>query len=411
MNSIIATESSEHFPGHVVSKKPNFKFTRKPLKILSKQITNASSMEPLKIIDLNLDCLEHILRGFNLTDLISIGSTCIHLNDAVCRTFTLMFKKHEVFIDCNQFPRFTVRSQSNQPHQRESNGNNIETFLKVFGTEVKKLTVLNMSPIKYEDIQRVENDKNIEQLITKYCKKYLTAIQFKNCGKCSMLNAQPFEKITKVIFEQCTLSEKFSDFSYLFPGMRLLEMIDCNVTNVQNSIEKEFPHLESLSLAVPFDLNSWARSTFSVENIMAVMDHNQNLKYLSLQYWNESAYDAKLLKYASVKLNELKTLQIWHSKYTDLGSHGNLDFKSVRKLILSNTYHVPGRLTRNLDIFTCENLQTFSIHNEFDAECTTFIDRHKTIKKIMILPKGRHDWYPLDADIQRITSKLGEMKD
>lgn len=279
------------------------------------------------LIDLNYDCLEHIFNGFCLTDLIAVGGTCTYLQSVACRYFQSKFRKFYMFIDCDQYPCYSI-SKPPTFHSIDI-GTDIEAFLFVFGGVLSKLTIRNMCPIRNVDPERLEHDAKIQQLIDTYCRKSLHEIKFQHCGKLTMHHAQPFEEVTKISFDRCILGDKVANFQYLFPRMRKLDLIDCDVRSVRQSIEKEFPQLEYFNLSVPFGVNSWSESSFTVANVKTAIERNPNLKSLNLCYWNLSAYDAKLLKYAAANLHQLKSLQLWHLRYTDFYSDGDIHFPTV----------------------------------------------------------------------------------
>ncbi|XP_055296882.1 uncharacterized protein LOC129565739 [Sitodiplosis mosellana] len=191
---------------------------------------------PTKLNDLNYDCLEHIFGGFCLVDLIGIGGTCTYLQSATCRYFQTKFRKHTVFIDCERFPNYSISSGA--VHQRTNIGSDIEAFMFVFGAVLSKLAIVNMCPMLQVDPERLESDAKIQRLIEKYCRNHLREISFRNCGKLTMNHAQPLEEVVKVSFDHCVLGEKLANFDYMFPKLKRLDLIDCDVRGVRRSIEK-----------------------------------------------------------------------------------------------------------------------------------------------------------------------------
>lgn len=261
--------------------------------------------EPLKIIDLNDFCLQRIIRLLSLQDIINVAGSCTRLQKMACVVFKLVLREHEVVIDCSQFPSYTVNARSDVLPKMFF-GSDFDAFITSFGEVIKKLTITNMFPVAQRDLDRLKNDEDIEQLVTKNCRDHLCDITFKRCGTRAMNQAKPFKEVTKVSFINCAMGQKGSDFDYLFPKMRKLEMIDCDVTEVRESIVRPLPQLKCLDLYVPLDLNSWMGSSFSVKNVKAAIDLNPQIQSLGLCYWNEVAYDAKLLQYSAVNLPNLR---------------------------------------------------------------------------------------------------------
>lgn len=354
----------------------------------------SKSNKSTTILDVNYDCFERIFNGFTLDDLVKAGNTCTYLQSIVCSYFRSKFRKHAVIIDCDRFPVYEVTSSSLNVNYRSCTGRDLFAFLHVFKKLLFKLTIVNMYPIII-DTERLRHDTIIEKMICKYSCDTLDEIKFGNCGQQMMNQAEPFKAVTKVSLERCVLGRKGSDFGYLFPSMRRLDLIDCNVYNVRDSIAKEFPNLGCFHLSVPLNDNSWSDWSFDVPAIMSMMDLNPNIQSLKLCYWNASAYDAKLIHYAAQKLHQLNHLQLWHLRFTEFFSHGVIRFNSVRKFTLVNQCHVPGKLQANLDALSFENLCKFHMIGEFDNACAMFLARHKTIREISILPSGQHDWYVL----------------
>lgn len=233
---------------------PN-KSKRQPLILVNAK--NDVVQHTTKITDLNFDCLEYIVQSFSLHDLLRFGYTCVYLKKAACTVFTLMFRNHEVQIDCEQFPNCSVVSRSKLAHQRFTGGINFEELLTVFGDVITNMTIVklrSMSKFNRLDNEQVMRDNNVEQLM-KHCRQELLVLKLKDCGKQAMVNAQPFPKLTKISFERCVLGKGMANFSHLFPCMRKLEIIDCDVASVRDSINKPFPLLESFNVIMPLSAN------------------------------------------------------------------------------------------------------------------------------------------------------------
>ncbi|XP_031633995.1 uncharacterized protein LOC116347528 [Contarinia nasturtii] len=409
MHRLCPSENKENIFGECIQSDSksmtSSKRKRHPLDSINPNTAKIEMKSSTAIERVNYDCFERILDGFHLDDLVKVGSSCKHLQSIVCDFFQTKFHKHAVLIDSEQFPRYAVTSNAVHDNYRFGIGHDLNAFLNVVGEKIEKIIILNMFPIA-ANLTRFENDTKIEQMITKCCGKTLNEIKFKNCGQQMMNGAEPFENVTRVSFENCALGRKASDFTFLFPIMYRFDLIDCNVMDVRHSIEMEFPKLKCFNLNVPLSLNSYANISFNIQNIMAMIDRNPHIESLKLCYWNESAYDAKLLHYVAQKLNDLKNLQLWHLRYTEFFSHGDIHFNSVRKLTLANHCHISGKLAANLAALSFENLSKFCITGEFDSECTAFLARHKTIRAISFVSSGAHDWYPSEADVIGIVNLL-----
>lgn len=279
-------------------------------------------IQPLLISDLNSDCLQHIFRCFNLEDLTNVAGSCTTLNEAAHKVFHGMFRDHEVLIDCNRYPIYKVTSNSRLLHQRLFCGRNIDTFFQFLGKVISKLTISNMCTMAGADVDEGALRSIEGLLMSDDIRKHLIELKFQNCREVAIGEILPFEKVAKVIIERCIINSN-ADFGYLFPSMQKLELIDCNVVNNRECIERPFSHLRALNVMVTFDVNSFANLSFTADNIKAAINQNPDIKILGLCYWNATAYDGTLLQYAALNLPSLKTLHLWHFRYTEFWTAGD----------------------------------------------------------------------------------------
>lgn len=362
--------------------------------------------EPTTILKMNYDCMELIFRYLHLKDLMNVAVTCVELNSHASQYFTQTYRNGEVCIDCNQFPRFRLTYSTLHANEKFV-FDDIIGFIEAFGELVPKLTIRNLFPLD-NCAPRLANDTLLQESIVKHCREHVRQMRFITCGEATMNNVLPFTKLEKVIFDGCHMGEMFSDFKNLFPNIRKLEMIDCNVTNAHECIQDL--QLECLNITVPLALNAWANCAFTVADVKAAIDANPTIHKLALCYWNQSAYDAKLLKYVSLNLPFLKTLKLWHIRFNEFNTEGDIYFSSVRKFTLANSHHVIGRLELNFSKLWFPELDKFYMIDEFDMECISFIGRHKTIRNLYFLPSGNHDFYPTDFDIKHFVDLLPNLE-
>lgn len=363
----------------------------------------------LKIVDLNNYCLQRIVRILPLQDIINVAGSCKRLQAAACGIFQFLLREHEVVIDCTRYPRYTINTKSTELPQMFS-GSDLVAFAAAFGKIITKLKVIHMNHVSMNDAQQMQINATIMNMLMTECVMNLRAITFLRCGEQMLKDDQRFEEVTKVTFEKCILGKNESHFQHFFPKMRKLELIDCSVRDVRDCIAMSFPLLKCLNLSVTLDANSWSKLSFTVENIKSAIDLNPQIQSIGLCYWNESAYDATLLQYAAVNLPYLKSLELWHLRYTDFSSHGPIQFANVHKFTLAHSYDEIGRLDRNLSALSFPKLHKFYINGCFDTECLTFLSRHKTIKKLSHSTNGQHNRYPSDDDIIKVGSILPNLE-
>lgn len=371
-----------------------------------------ASKDPLQIIDLIPDCLEYVFNDLNFQDLINVAGACKYLQARASEYFKSHVKCHEVIINCDEYPRYTVQMQSNRwPH--EFKGRDFEAFIFGLNEVIEKLTIINLFPLRADEL-RLQTDANIERMIAKAFtgKKQLGELKFIRCGPRMMKSYTSLElRIESVAFERCVLGDSAFNWPDLFPNMQKLAVVDCDASMVRQCIEKPFPRLKCFELtASRSDENSWFDSAFSEPNVQRAFDENPDIQKLSLCYWNGLAHDATLLKYAAEHLASLKSLHLWHLPCTEFFSKGAIDFMTVRKLILSNDLYRPEKLHRNLASLTFHALEKFYFLGHYDAECVTFLARHQNIRKFICHPFGSHSHYPTDFDLKTFGNTLPQLK-
>lgn len=365
-----------------------------------------SSKNSMQLIDLIPDCLDYILNDLSFADLISVAGTCTFLQNIASEFFITHAKNHEVIIDCDDYPRYKVNMQSKR-WPSAFNGRDFEAFIFGFKSVVEKLTIKHLFPLRADEM-RQRNDAKVESIIVKAFagKEKLSELKFDRCGW-GMLKEQTLKlksefHVESVTFEQCILRDSAFNWPNLFPNMKKLAIIDCDVSMASQCIEKTFPHLTCFDLTVSYlNENTWFDCTFTEQNVERFMDENPNIQKLALRYWNETAYDAKLLKYAAEHLASLESLHLWHLQYTEFYSEDAINFAYVRKLTLTNDFYHPEKLKQNLGSLTFHALEKFYILGKYDAECVTFLARHQNIRKFICYPHGLHLHYPTDSDLKK----------
>lgn len=380
---------------------------------INRQIAQALSKHPLQFINLIDDCIEHILRELSFQDLVHLASTCDRFQYVVPSFFIKCTKKHELIIDCDKYPRYTLNTWDNTgPIPRKFFGTDFPLFIFGFHEVIKKLTILNLFPVtEYEP--RHQNDPKIERLVAKIFNKRdnLRELTFIRCGPKTLMAHDTMEfHVGKVSFDRCHLGQAALKWGKIFPKMHQLTIIDCHTDIARECIENPL-NLKSFELdASHLHVNNWFGGRFTEENVQRFMDENSQLKKLGLCYWNEIFYSPQLLKYAAEHLPLLQSLQLRHLQYANFCTKGAIDFPSVRKFTLSNECKIAEQLQRNLANLTFPMLQKFYLLGYYDAECVSFLARHQTIRKFVCHPFGLHDHYPTDFDIKTFANVLPQLE-
>lgn len=113
-------------------------------------------------------------------------------------------------------------------------------MLRSFGNEIESLL------IDYDNCNENRRyEKALEDAVTKYCCKTLSAIDFVNCYQDSMNEIEPFTNVNLVEFRDAHVGSTLGQLKKWFPNMDCLQFTDTYVVD-SKCIHEHFPQLESL---------------------------------------------------------------------------------------------------------------------------------------------------------------------
>lgn len=320
-----------------------------------------------KITDLNQNVLEKIFGYLNLGDLLSITDTSKRFKKPTDWIFRSKYGKSKMIFWS------THTSRGTHPVWK-ANNIYIDDFtlclktLRCFGHAIPKL---DLNYLKINENKCAE----IDYYVIKYCTA-LVDVTFKHAGEDTLnLMAKPFEKVEKITFEDSYLSGKLADFNKWFPRLCTLELKFFMRIGNPKSLEKNFPHLESLTIDGQVNNIRWI-------NIINLLHLNPQLRRLHISDY----FDMKFLQNSNKHLHFLENLTI--SKWTeDEFAHDgeSVHFKNVRNLTIdfSRFCKVPQIPLRfhQLEALTVDAVYMCRFNDNF----IDFMRKHSTIRKLKII--------------------------
>lgn len=341
---------------------------RKP----SENQNGANVSESTKITDINMDCMEHILKDLSLDDLLSVADCCSRLREAA--VFTLVAKQ--------TFKRLhlkDIRTTADQTIVYDHQGISIDNltmalrFLRCFGHTIYKLT------IDYSGIGDTHS-AIVDQYITKYCSETLLRLEVSHARKQMMNHIQkPFSNVNFLQFSNCVLGEPLYDIAKWFPYLIELTFCGSNQIAAHNSIPSNFQSLSTFKVT----LKNHHKSHFRAYVINLLRQHSF-LKRLAI---SGDGWNAKFLQNVSKHLQNVHTLDIrWTNKLSNLNGGGKsprpIHFKRVTELSidfrdLENQLEMP-RIPFSFD--RLESITIYSMRSKINEDLLDFLGKQAFLK-------------------------------
>lgn len=202
----------------------------------------ALAKPPLKIIDLNDDCLEKIFHQLSILDLFNVAVANEWLRPAAGNVFRRRFGHTTIVFNANQQHYYSDYQHSDGEFFQI---NDLKSFLqriRCLGSSIANLKIV------YCDLDKNQCDY-IDQYLNEYCAESLENISFVNRTSDFIRNFEkPFVGVQRVTVLDSCLGNKFAYFPQWFPNVRHLELQ--NALMDDRSIEMPLQHLQHLDIDV-----------------------------------------------------------------------------------------------------------------------------------------------------------------
>lgn len=171
-----------------------------------------------QITDLNTYCFEHLFKYLKLNDLFVLCNLNANSIDAARAVFSQRYSEHLVQIGGKIIPKQKPIVESKSKIIISAAPDYVK-FLRVFGEQVKKLEIQNLSN------ENLKTDwLEIKSLFDKKCVATLTEFKINNCGTDLMNGVQNVFVAVESLDISCSRLGKCNDLSKWFPNVKQLKL-------------------------------------------------------------------------------------------------------------------------------------------------------------------------------------------
>lgn len=331
-----------------------------------------------KLEDVNEDCLLLIFEHLPVADLLSMENINSHFNILAADELKRRFSRKLVVIEDFAMEMSVNPLLGKMYESRDCiylfNAPLIVRFLKQFGSSIESLQI-NFDTMGL--ILDPPNSQVLFQLIAEHCSKSLSQLHL-GWLKQSIFNNMKtvFEKVEIISFEGRLYDLGLDEFSLndLFPALRELYLNEVVLLRDPDCLKLKIPHL--VHLEVTIDEGDAAQLFVTQRLISELIRKNPQIQSLVMRQAS-----ANLLKSASVKLIQLKHLEIYDYRGRN-NDNRNIHFEHVKSFKVDNDVPV--------DISFGNDLKDFEIEGAIpdNNKYIEFIENNKHLKRIQI--KGRY---------------------
>lgn len=365
------------------------KLKSKPLKRAYDENGNEVSMSkkskndvvPLKLDDLNDDCLGSIFAYLDPKDLVNAARTNSCFIPSAQSVFAQQYRNKKFVLST-----FMIGNSGYNTIDKSF----AVPFFHLFGEYVSELLVDCLT----------QHDQKVEEAILTHCASSLVSLDLvyttTNCFK--TIN-KPLESIEKLTIVRGMLSQKLSDVNTWFPNLTSLEMLNIKLVD-PTCIEHHFHSLKELMIHNE-------KKTLPQSSIIAMLRLNPQVEKMR---WRQVEYDVSLVRAISENLPLLEELELWAPEDRFLSfANDKITFENVKKFTLNSFYHraefvecVP---------FQFKKLETLILDgfNEYQDHLVDFVIQNKGLKQLSLSPYiGDFDDLTID-DIGTILDALPKL--
>lgn len=323
---------------------------------------------PMKILDVNNDCIEHVFNYLGLLDLINVAEASKHLRQVAIMFFAHKYQRKIVKINAykfrsNQFPSVEITNDTIFIHKPKP----AFKVLRLFGGIIRNTTMFGESSKQL--------DREILIYINEYCSEALESFAT-NCGPdfTYAVAKKPYINVEEVSIKFGRIGFVLSQFNDTFPEMRRLELIYTEFFDHQRFATK-FNQLEHLKI----DFNATETTAFTRTDVKKLIRLNPQLQSLSIS----GDFNVKFWEYIKEQLKQLKVLELSYGQ-DELHPHTSdpIRFECVEILTLhmgfSDRWWSPER------IFSFKQLKECTITSHLTNSWINFVIANPTIEKLNI---------------------------
>lgn len=330
---------------------------------------------PLRLVDINDDCLQMIFEFLNLDDLVNVAEANESFIPAAVAVFSRFHRNKEFKASLFLKPELMIDDISLQEDAAAA-------FFRHFGHRLLQLSI----HFYYQ------HSTTFEKMILQYCTDSLTKLHlYIPDGNNFNAIRKPFTMVEKLHMSHGLLGKQLSQISIWFPNLTTLELVSVNLFQLE-TIDLKLPRLKHLLIAL---------TNLSQSTICKILRANQQLESLVLR----CDYDVHLLQTISRHLPQLEELGLWPPTdgFQSFGDQ-KFCFDHLKKFTLCCLW----RSIENIS-FTFTNLHELNLigFDRFDEQISDFAKKFKSINKLSLASfYAVDDNNLLDKDLNSIVKSL-----
>lgn len=358
----------------------------------SESVRTIGSEPPIKLTDLNDECLVHIFGLLHLETLSLVAQVNIRLNHMVYDFLEEMCDEGSVSVfTSDQAQWICIDGIPGKFIFKDPT--DITRFFRKTGDSIECLSIACLSHSQYHTYQ------SIEKSIFKHCSDTLTTIKIES-NQLPVLSdvTKEFRNVEELHLNGCELSGNLSQhFATFFPSLLRLTLIDCK-TSDPKCIETEFYNLEELTVVG----KRKNRMVFKKANVREAVRLNPHIRRLVVDFnsTNDREFgcshtdyelDAHFYRFVSDNLPKLESLAVFgERKHQSDHTEDEIEFWRLKQL---SVYHVDSQEPNHITPFKCNQLRELKLEHmtTLSDEWVQFISRHDSLQKLTIDIKCSHD--------------------
>lgn len=277
---------------------------RKIQRLLDISQPSVSSDQPMKITDVDDDCLVKIFDHLDLHSLFHVAVANEWLRPAAGVVYKRKFGTKEVFIKNNRYSTASSWVQYNFGRQITVIG--LKTclqYLRCLGSSICNVNIC------YSDWNK-KQCQYVHQYTNEYCAECLVNIEFWDKPNRNPIKhfEKPFVNIRTVNVHNSCLGDQFPSFQQWFPNMRSLKLLEVRTLR---GIGMSFQHLENLCI----DVNTYGELGNTMMKANRLLRWNPQLHSLVIHV-NSAQNIGMIVLLDIIKANpEIRNLKMIHNFY------------------------------------------------------------------------------------------------
>lgn len=291
----------------------------------------------IEILDIGVDCLEHVFANYDLEDLLRVADVCQKFKEAANYVFIWKYSKKKIGIEFDGFryagnPNYVIRND-------QLLITNYETAIKLlrsFGRNISDIKLdYGYTYRHYEIFRRCY--VNVIRYINHYCADSLKRINILPIQtEFDELCRKPFSEAETIVL--CVADLDIYSLKTLFPKMQSLTLTWHNIEHKPTTKAEHYPHLKRLEI---YYRGSWRSSEFG-SFLFNILQSNQQIQSLEL-----CAHSRILSEMKTIHLPNVRDFTI-EDFHFDIIHPNNIPFKFDKVEVVKfkslngrcfNTYH------------------------------------------------------------------------